>query len=285
MFIDIHAHAWRYDLPIGTPPSPQKIIEKYDQVGIEKGVLLPMVNAELYLPQSNEDILDFAEMYPGRFIPFCNIDPRALTNSETAPFGDVLRYYKDRGCKGIGEVMPFLPFRHPFVQNLFKHVQDVGFPLIFDLAGDAYGLYDDCGMPQLEYCLRKFPKLKFFGHGPAFWAEIGQLETVGDRFIYPSYPVKNEGVVPKLLRRYENLYGDLSAGSGFNAIHRDLEYGVAFLNEFQDKLMFGTDICTPEMPTPMADLLIKLKDSSKISNAVFQKIARLNAIKILGLND
>jgi hypothetical protein len=101
--------------------------------------------------------------------------------------------------------------------------------------------------------------------------------------LYPNYPVKNEGVVPKLLRRHENLYGDLSAGSGFNAINRDLNYSINFLNEFQNKLMFGTEICTPQMSTPMADLLIKLRDAGKISSAIFKKIARLNAIKILNL--
>ena len=36
-------------------------------------------------PQANEDILDMVEQYPDRFFAFCNIDPRALTNSADAP--------------------------------------------------------------------------------------------------------------------------------------------------------------------------------------------------------
>ena len=291
MFIDIHAHAWRYALPfnadcevnLGTPPTPEQIIGRYDEVGIDRGVLLPMVNPEIYLTQSNEDILDFFKAYPERFIPFCNIDPRTMKNTSDAPLGDWLRYYRDQGCKGIGEVMPFLPFRHPQVQNLFRHVEDVGFPLIFDLAGDVYGLYDDVGLPQLEYSLQKFPKLKFFGHGQAFWSEIGQLETVFDRTGYPSYPIKEEGVVPKLLRKYEHLYGDLSAGSGFNALNRDRKYAIKFIHEFQDKLLFGTDIYTSEMPTPMVEFLNELKKCGDISEQVFNKVARENAIRILNL--
>ena len=32
----------------------------------------------------------------------------------------------------------------------------------------------------------------------------------------------------ELLRKYPNLYGDLSAGSGYNAITRDPAFGDAF---------------------------------------------------------
>ena len=47
------------------------------------------------------------------------------------------------------------------------------------------------------------------------------------------------------MRRYPNLYGDLSAGSGFGAISRDPEFGYAFLEEFQDRLYFALDLCDP----------------------------------------
>jgi predicted TIM-barrel fold metal-dependent hydrolase len=85
------------------------------------------------------------------------------------------------------------------------------------------------------------------------------------------------------MRKYKNLYGDLSAGSGYNALKRDINYAVDFLNEFQDRLLFGTDICAPTTPTPLVDLLLKLKEEGKISETVFNKIARENAIKLLKL--
>ena len=290
MFIDIHVHVRRI---LGPPrmgkhyPTPEQLIKIYDKLGIERGVLLPGVNPECsYVPQSNEDVIEISEKYPDRFIPFCNVDPRAMTNSPDAPLGEILRYYRDRGCKGVGEVCANLPFLHPLVQNLFKHVQDAGFPLTFHVApqiGGAYGLYDDPGLPQLERSLQLFPKLRFLGHSQPFWAEIGQLETPADRYEYPNYPVKMEGVVPKLMRRYPNLYGDLSARSGYNALARDPEYAVKFLNEFQDRLLFGTDICFPDTPTPLVDFLRNLYNEGKISEEVFRKITRENAIKLLGL--
>lgn len=100
----------------------------------------------------------------------------------------------------------------------------------------------------------------------------------------PSGPIKEEGVVPKLFRRYPNLYGDLSDYTAYNAISRDTEYGPKFLEEFQDRLFFGTDMCFADMPVPLTDLLINWRDTNKISQTVFNKIARENAIKLLGLD-
>jgi len=292
LFIDIHEAPFVVQFC-----TAEEVIKRYDQVGIEKGVLLPVVNPEIYLPQANEDILDMVEKYPDRFIPFCNIDPRALTNSADAPLDYLLRYYRDRGCKGLGEVMINLPLMHPLVQNLFKHAQEIGFPVIFDgadMVGGDFGLYDDPGLPQLEHTLQRFPKLIILGHGPVFWSEIARLETPGERcYVFrpkgeqtgrlPCGAIKEEGVVPRLFRRYPNLYGDLSDFTAHNAFARDHEYGSRFLTEFQDRLFFGTDILSFDMPLPMIDLLTMWLDTKKISKAVFNKIAGDNAKKLLGI--
>lgn len=290
MFIDIHAHAYRKGCPAADGATvfatPEEVLKRYDESGIEKGALLPLIGPEVYLPQSNEDILDMCERSGGRFIPFCNIDPRGISNSATAPFNVWLEHYKRQGCKGVGEVMPNLPFDHPLCFNLFRHIQAVGLPLIFDISdriGGRYGFYDDPGLPLLERTLKAFPKLIILGHGPAYWAEISTLDTPGDRAGYPNYPIRQEGVVPKLFRRYPNMYGDLSAGSGSNAFLRDPDYAVKFLNEFQDRLLFGTDICHASATFPMVDFLLDLKKTGKLSQAAFHKIARGNAERLLGL--
>ena len=287
MFIDIHGHTKRSIYVKDHFSLPKDLIERYGKIGIEKAVLLPVVNPECQFGvQSVEEILEIAAE-TGRFIPFCNLDPRAVSNTVDAPLGDVLDYYKQQGCKGIGEICANLQLFDPKVQNLFKCVEAVGFPLTFHLAptdrGGYYGLVDEPGLPGLEISLGRFPKLKFFGHSQTFWAEMAPLETIGDRYGYPRYPIKQEGAIPKLMRRYPNLYGDLSAGSGHNALARDPEYALKFLDEFQDRLMFGTDICAPDTPTPLVDFLIDLKESGKITETVFNKVARENAIALLGL--
>lgn len=290
MFIDIHAHAYRKECPIADSrtrfATPDEVLARYDELGIEKGVLLPLIGPEVYLPQSNEDILDMCDASNGRFIPFCNLDPRGMTNSPDAQFNIWLRHYRDRGCRGIGEVMPNLPFLDPRCQNLFKHVEDIGFPLIFDISdriGGDYGFYDDPGLPQLEQTLKNFPKLRILGHGPTFWSEIGKLEKPEDRGSYPTYSFDEEGAVPKLLRRYDNMLGDLSAGSGYNAFSRNPDYAVSFINEFQDKLLFGTDICSAKQELPMGAFLQKLRADGAISEEVFAKVAKNNAEELLEL--
>ena len=299
MFIDVHCHAYRKPVPFVCQfCTAEQVIQRYDEAGIERGAILPIVSPEIYLPQANEDILDMCAQYPDRLIPFCNIDPRALTNSADAPLDRLLRYYKDLGCKGLGEVMLNVPVWDPMVQNLFKHAEAVGLPVTTDgsdVVGGDFGLYDDPGLPQLEHTLQRFPKLLMFGHGPVFWAEIARLETPGERgFVFgpnhgqvgrlPSHPVKEEGVVPKLLRLYPNLMGDLSDFTAFNALNRDHEYGPKFVEEFQDRLMYGTDLCGFGQQLPLGDLLVQWRDAHKISEAAFQKVARENAIRILGLD-
>ncbi len=295
MFIDIHVHMRRHQTCLrngkATYATPEQIINRYDELGIEKGVILRGgVSPECELQgQSMEEVLEICGRYPDRFIPFCNIDPRFMTNSPDAPLDEMISYYKEQGSKGIGEFCPNMPFLHPMVQNFFKKAEKVGgMPITFHIApfiGGAYGLYDEPGLPQLEWTLYKFPNLYFLGHSTVFWAEIAQLETPGDRFLYPSTPVKNEGVIPRLFRRYKNLLGDLSAGSGFYALSRDTDYAVKFLTEFQDRLLFGTDICEPDTEVPLVDFLINLRDEGKITEEVFRKVARENAVRLLGLEE
>ncbi len=55
------------------------------------------------------------------------------------------------------------------------------------------------------------------------------------------------------------------------------------LEEFQDRLYFGTDITNPNTPSPLRDYLLKLRAEKKISQTVFQKVARENAIRLLSL--
>ncbi len=292
-FIDVHVHVYRADCPPADGFSNtqfatlEQVLKQYDELSIENGLLLPLTNPESCLPQSNEEILDFCEQSGGRLFPFCNVDPRAMRNYPDAPLNIWLEHYRNRGCKGIGEVCANLAFLDDRVQNLFKHAQNVGLPLTFHLApaiGKCYGLYDDAGLPQLQQSLARFPDLKFLGHSQGFWAEIVKLDKPGDRFTVTQYPVKEEGVVPKLLREYPNLYGDLSA-SGYYALVRDKDYAAKFLTEFQDKIMFGTDICYPNYPSAnlLVELLIDMRDSGKISETVFNKVARENTIKVFDL--
>ena len=296
MFIDCHVHAVEeppcprdYDglQPVSTP---EQLLELYDQNGIEQAVLLPFASPEsASFVQSNEEILRMARRHPGRFIPFCNIDPRAMLNHPGANLEYVLKYYRDKGCKGIGEMTVNLPIDDPRVENLFAAAEAAGLAVTFHLAtriGRIYGLEVDKGLGKLEKALQKFPDLKFFAHSQTFWAEMDANVSDAERGGYPKGPITEEGAVPKLMRKYPNLYGDMSAGSGCNALARDEEYAVKFLNEFQDRLMFGTDICAPSQAASRLNLIVLLKKlhaENRITEAVLRKVARENIIRILEL--
>ena len=86
------------------------------------------------------------------------------------------------------------------------------------------------------------------------------------------------------MRLYPNLHGDLSAGSGFNAITRDAEFGFRFMEEFQDRLYFGTDIANVPQELPIVEFFKRIKEQNFISQEAFEKISWANAAKLLGLS-
>ncbi len=290
--IDIHGHTKKTKgiprLPSGQFASPAELCEMYDILGIEKSVLLPVVTPDGgYELSTNEEIAEIVAERPDRFAWFCNIDPRMGGNSGSTDFTYFLNYYKALGAKGVGEVTANLPFDDPRMLALFDACGRCGMPVLFHIGGASgdYGAMDELGLPRLEKLLQMFPDTRFLGHSQKFWSEIGGGLTEAERWGYPTGPVAPGGRVVQLMRRYPNLCGDLSAGSGYNAVTRDAAFGYAFLEEFCDRLYFGTDICDPaNISNPMVRLAAYLDEAvtnGKISYDAYYKISRGNAEKLL----
>ena len=290
--IDIHVHTIEEpDLlrPRGdTFATPEQLFAMYDQLGVEKAVLLPILSQEGgYDTNTNREILRIVRRWPDRFYWFCNVDPRCGKNGPDTDYGQILRHYKSLGAAGVGEFTANLPMDDPRVDALFAACEALSMPVtihIGDLGGD-YGLVDSLGLPKLERALRKFPKLIILGHSQKFWSEIGSDVTEENRGGNPKGPVQPGGRIPELMRKYPNLCGDLSAGSGCNAIMRDPEFGYAFLEEFQDRLFYGTDICSPNDIThirvKMGPFLEEGVASGKLSLQACEKICWRNAQRLL----
>ena len=291
MVIDIHVHLTPKKGILNeagnTYATAEELIEMMNRLGIEKAAVLPTVNPEgAHRIQSIEEILQVCERYQDRFISFCNIDPRLKNNSPGKDFSPILSYYKEKGCKGVGEICANLYIDDPRCKNLFFHCGECEMPVLFHMAaqiGDAYGLADDIYMPRLEKVLKEFPKTIFIGHATAFWSEITSEVDEETRGGYPKGPVKSPGRVPELLAKHPNLYGDLSAGSGYNAISRDIDYSYKFLEKFQDKLLFGTDICNVKQDVPIVPYFRKILAEGKISQIAYNKITNQNAVRLLRL--
>jgi len=81
--------------------------------------------------------------------------------------------------------------------------------------------------------------VSFIGHAQTWWGNIsGDLDPLE---LYPKGPVKPGGLTDRLLGDYPNMYGDLSAGSGLNALTRDPEFARGFVARHARKLIWGSD--------------------------------------------
>lgn len=294
--IDLHAHATpflEYAPLMGarTPMvSPEQVISFYDELDIEKGVLLALTSPEYHYEQITSGNCKFiADKYPDRFLWFCGVDPRSAGNRPDANLSMLLNHYKSLGAKGVGELTAQLYADEPMMENFWSHCEACDMPVTIHIGpqmGKCYGIVDELGLPRLENVLKNHPKLKILGHSQPFWAEIGRNVTPENRNHRPNGKIE-EGRLIELLRKYDNLYCDCSAGSGMNAFMRDPDYTEQFVAEFSDRLLYACDICQPfnDHQYIFDKFLTEMRRDHRISEENYYKLVRGNAIKLLGLED
>ena len=309
MIIDFHAHTGDIRVP-GTMHRPpvtwEDLIDRLDEEGIDKAVVLPLgaspesLQAPFLFSREPDVVSQIraASRYKDRVISFGNLDPRMgclgnldadqVEHPSEIDFSPVLEGFKEMGCVGIGEITANIALDDPRVINLFHQCGQFDLPVLFHCTGPGrgvYGLFDEVGAPRLERLLKEVPDTIVVGHAPGFWAEIDGDITAESKFIYPTGPVKKEGRLSFLMRTYPNLYADISASSGYTAISRDKSFGVRFLTEFQDRILFGTDVCIADAEGRMPHLayLRSLLDENLITADVFAKITGGNALRVLTL--
>jgi predicted TIM-barrel fold metal-dependent hydrolase len=168
--IDIHAHVTPF--PEFAPPiatgmpmlSAAQQIQLYDELGIEKGVLLPLTSSEYHFEQiTSLDAKHVADQHPDRFLWFCGIDPRTCGNTPTADITPLLMHYKALGAKGVGELTAQLYTDDPLMDNMFYHCAACDMPVTIHIApkfGECYGIVDELGLPRLEKMLKKHKNCK-----------------------------------------------------------------------------------------------------------------------------
>lgn len=276
MMIDVHGHIGRIVPDRAEFIDVTNLIAKMDAWGIEKTCILPVSEHPegAYLNANTEDVIAACAHYPDRLIPFCLIDPR-FGNRPGMDFSYLLEEYVTRGCKGIGELLPKMDFDDPLCINLYKQAGRFSLPVLFDMMnGDTYyGLCDEPGYPRLEKALMTCPDTIFIGHGPSFWAGLHDSPEKG-------------GSVVRLMRKYENLWADTSANSGYKALTKDMSYGIEFLFEFCDRIMFGTDSCKRSdlhIPYKNVEYIRDIEKNKKLPKDKLDKIKHENSIKLLKL--
>ncbi len=278
-YVDMHTHlgqTWNSTEHL----SAEVLLRWMDSVHIEQAVVLPLVSPEASsYPLTSDFVLTETRSHRDRLIPFCSVDPRTSYRGGLAGLVAMLKRYQDAGAKGFGEHKPGIAVDDPTNMRVYAACAEVGLPLLFHL--DNQRNTDRPGLPGLEKALQDHPDCTFIGHGPGWWASISGNVTRAEMAGYPKGAPTPGGAIDRLMEKYDNLYGDLSAGSGANSISRGLEFGHEFLLRRQDRIMFGTDYLTPKQPIPQFELFERMLD---LPADVTEKIYRGNARRVLGLS-
>ena len=142
----------------------------------------------------------------------------------------------ERGAILIGELKFGVECDSPEMQRIYQLAQAHAVPVLLHFQFEMYNY----GFERFHKMLEKYPKVRFIGHAQTWWANIDKKHT-DQKILYPKGPVTPGGLTDRYLRDYANMYGDMSAGSGLNALTRDEAFARDFLTRYQDKLLFGSD--------------------------------------------
>jgi hypothetical protein len=277
-YIDMHTH-------LGQTWNSRELLTAEFLLGwmdahhVGQAIVLPLVSPEASsYPLTSDFVLAQTEPYRDRLIPFCSVDPRTSYKGGHAGLVDIFKRYQDAGAKGCGEHKPGVAFDDPRNMAIFAACGEVSLPLLFHL--DNRRNTDKPGLPGLEKVLQENPDCVFIGHGPGWWASISGGVTQNELSGYPKGKVAPGGAIDRLMEKYPNIFGELSAGSGANSISRDLEFGREFLIRRQDRVLFGTDFLSPGQEVFQFELFEQQLD---LPLEVRKKICHDNARKLLGM--
>jgi predicted TIM-barrel fold metal-dependent hydrolase len=173
---------------------------------------------------------------PGVFVRSVSADPGQPGTDE------VIRKVIQEGAVSVGELKYHLALDSPEMRRIYEICAEMNVPVMMHIQNFPHfagELPYNTGYPQFDKVLRAYPKTKFIGHGDLFWAHIS-ADVPTDRG-YPSGPIKPGGLTDKFLSDYANLYGDMSANSGNNALSRDQDFSREFIVRHRAKLIFGSD--------------------------------------------
>jgi predicted TIM-barrel fold metal-dependent hydrolase len=272
-----------FDLHFHVRPQPASNLAHLDGAAITKANLLTR-GAAL------EQVKAVQAAAPGRFIWFSSYDV-------TQPDAErVLTQAVKNGAQGFGEMKFHVAADGPELRRIYALAADLQVPILIHFQEVDHtpneGTWSTGFAKTFDSVLKTYPRTTFIGHADAFWANVSA--DYHNEAVYPGGAVKRGGVTDKWLGDYANLFADMSAVSGNNAMARDPEFTADFLKRHQDKLLFGSDCScrdghgagynNPAAPQ-MAGKCVARETLSVVerstSTAIFQKIVWANVHKLL----
>jgi predicted TIM-barrel fold metal-dependent hydrolase len=148
---------------------------------------------------------------------------------------EIERYLK-RGAVLIAEQKFGVACDSSEMQRIYDVAQAHHVPVLMHWQFEMYNY----GFERFYKMLERYPRVNFIGHAQTWWANIDKSYQ-DQKVLYPKGPVTPGGITDRYLTDYPNMYGDLSAGSGLNALTRDEDFTRDLLSRHQDKLLYGSD--------------------------------------------
>lgn len=234
--VDIHQHAGYLGRSDG------QFVAHQELMGITRSVLLPSAtavsrpsthdgksNGLAAKARGNQACHDLAASHPGAFSFFANEVPD-LPGARAE-----LEKWLNAGAIGIGEQKFGVECDSPHIVRVAEIAREFDVPVLLHFQHERYNM----GFERFHRILEKFPTVNFIGHAQTWWGNIDKEHR--QEVMYPKGPVTSGGITDRYLADYPNIFGDLSAGSGRNALARDEDHARDFLRRHQDKLLFGSD--------------------------------------------
>ena len=223
--IDIHQHT-NY---VGR--SDADLVRHQKTMGVTTTVLLPAgryygLDADC---GGNESVEALAKKHPKHFLFFANELPY-LKEADA-----VIRAHLNKGAIGIGEQKFRVLADSGYLDRMAGIAKDFGVPILLHFWDADYNME----IERFHKVLEKFPSVNFIGHAQSWWGHIDKNHN--PKVIYPKGRVTAGGLADRWLADYPNIFGDLSAGSGLNALRRDPDFTAGFLERHEEKLLFGSD--------------------------------------------
>jgi predicted TIM-barrel fold metal-dependent hydrolase len=180
----------------------------------------------------NEACYQLARAHPKAFLFGANEVPDIKGATE-----EIERYLK-RGARLVAEQKFGVECDSPEMRRIYDLARAHRVPVLMHWQFKMYNY----GFERFHKMLERYPTVSFIGHAQTWWANIDRNHN-DQTVLYPKGPVTAGGLTDRYLSDYPNMYGDLSAGSGLNALTRDEGFTRDFLVRHQNKLLFGSD-CT-----------------------------------------
>jgi predicted TIM-barrel fold metal-dependent hydrolase len=236
--IDIHQHLGY------SGRSDDVLLSHQRSMGISKTILLPagrpMNSASTHQGSSNgleakclgnEECYQFSRAHPESYAFGANEVPDAPDALK-----EVEKYLK-LGAIIIAEQKFGVECDSSEMQTIYQLAADYRVPVLMHWQYQRYNY----GFERFHKMLARHPRTTFIGHAQTWWAHIDKAYEDNAANLYPKGPVTPGGLTDRYLSDYPNMYADLSAGSGLNALTRDEDHARAFIERHQDKLIYGSD--------------------------------------------